>query len=331
MTILGIAFSMALPITPIHHRLRTRTGQIVAVGRVLNRQRFRPSLLQNIVGGATLLGAAALGYGAIKLSGAAGYTPIEAPVGSAKMGYLSKRRYGPGYDPNYRKVGHRYSRRAISKRMVARPRYRAGRRNMKIPRLELKFYDQDTSQGTVSASGEITTLLSGASAGIVVGTNQTNRIGRKITIKALTIKGVWFKNNATAAENNDVVRISVLLDRQANGALPAYSDIYTTGADDLLGFNELYNTNRFKTLCTDTFTLNFNCAQGNGTTILLVGEQKYYEKHLTLNYPIEYNNTVGTSGTIDEIMSNNLLLVMSSLHGVSSRTFSTRVRFVDGI
>ena len=98
-----------------------------------------------------------------------------------------------------------------------------GRRNpiralMSAPRrqVEFKWYDTyvSTSAGYNSAFIQLLQVNSGTS-GINVGSGASDRIGRKIQIKSLSIR-CWFLNQTTAYYN--LCRFMVVVDRQSNGA-----------------------------------------------------------------------------------------------------------------
>lgn len=309
---------MALPLTPIHHRLRTRTGQIIAAGRFANRRRqaFRPSLLQNLVGAAAVGGAALLGYGATRAVGAQGYTPRK----------MSVRKRGPRYDPNYRSKRHRSM---IYK--TPRGRYGAGRKTLTIPKPELHFFDHAYLQNGITATGEIVSLITASAAGITVGTGAQNRLGRKIFVKNITIRLKLIQNNVTASGSPAMVRVAMIQDRQANGANPSYSDIFKTGViPDELCYNELFYSNRFKTWMNKFCVMEWHGGEGNGTTFLLLGAQKFIQKTFEINQVVQYDNSVGTTGTIDEIMSNNFVMAFAASDSNVQYELGIRVRFTNG-
>jgi len=60
---------------------------------------------------------------------------------------------------------------------------------------------------------------------IASGSGFNNRIGRKIEMQSLHVTGL-ITQTGTATTQNDYARICVVYDRQTNGAVPAYTDIF---------------------------------------------------------------------------------------------------------
>nr|UOF76876.1 capsid protein [Cressdnaviricota sp.] len=58
------------------------------------------------------------------------------------------------------------------------------------------------------------------------GSGFNNRIGRKIDLKSLHLTGL-IAQTGTASTTNDYARICVIYDRQTNGVLPTYAEIFT--------------------------------------------------------------------------------------------------------
>lgn len=74
---------------------------------------------------------------------------------------------------------------------------------------------------TLNTTGQITPVNLIAS-----GSGFNNRIGRKIDMQSLHLNGVCVQTG-TATTTNDYARICIVYDRQTNGAIPNFSDIFT--------------------------------------------------------------------------------------------------------
>ncbi len=187
-------------------------------------------------------------------------------------------------------------------------------------RAEWKFHDL-----TVNTSSQF------QSTGVVVasmnlipqGTTERQRIGRKCTVRAIDWRYDVGLATSISTDADDVVRIILFVDRQANGATAAVLDILET-ADYQQHYN-LANRGRFRFLMDRTISIAPVAAGGNGTS------QDSFVRHIAgrftmyLNLPIEFNSTTGALG---EIRSNNIgvLFISKSSNRSDFRSFM-RLRF----
>lgn len=107
---------------------------------------------------------------------------------------------------------------------------------------ELKFCDVSVSQAvTFNAVTFGAGVLLNA---IAQGTDASNRIGRKITIKSLLIRMQW-KLGGTSTFGSPL-RVLVVYDKQANATAPAITDVLAL--DEFFSCNNLANRDRFVTI-----------------------------------------------------------------------------------
>ncbi len=187
--------------------------------------------------------------------------------------------------------------------------------------IELKFHDVDIDD-TVIATGAI---IQAAVNLIAQGVGESQRVGRKVTVRQIGWKWQIKLAGATSKANtSDVVRVMMVLDKQANLALPAVLDILETSS--FLSFNNLSNKKRFRTLMDRTYTLKADAGGGDGTTEDY-GEDVIYDSfHKRVNIPIEFN---AAAGAITEITSNNIVILLASENGTSAFLSKVRLRFSD--
>ena len=126
--------------------------------------------------------------------------------------------------------------------------------------LELKFRDFSTDLPTMATAGTIRESM----VTISQGTGESQRIGRKCTIKAINWR---FKvelpiTTGTSAQPSDVVRIILYLDKQCNGAAATVTNILENALYQ--SFNNLANKSRFRTLMDRTYDMNYTAAAGDG-------------------------------------------------------------------
>ncbi len=196
---------------------------------------------------------------------------------------------------------------------------------------ELKFHDQDVNDPGVAGSGTIFTNASAEASLLRIpeGNGASARIGRKITVRQINwrfeIKLAEADGVANPA-NDTTVRVLLYLDKQANGAAAAVTDIVV--ASNFQSFNNLSNSKRFRTLMDRTYNLNRPSGGGNGTTSDWAGlrvSDTFFKK---VNIPIEYNSTA-TDGSLATIRSNNINMLIFGSTADAVFTSKMRIRYSD--
>lgn len=208
---------------------------------------------------------------------------------------------------------------------------------------ELKFNDETGPNFTIPTTGSIW----GAFCSIPQGTGESQRIGRKATFKKFLLKGTLNIATTTHASHcHDSVRLMLVQDTQANGTLPNVGDILD--GPNIRSFNNLENSNRFRTLADKMFHINTTAATasraaytedpgtaaapngGGYTNPAMIEEYGGNDKQISLykdfQIPVEWS---GSTGATAEIRSNNILLVAISQRGVASLEFESRTRYLD--
>lgn len=189
---------------------------------------------------------------------------------------------------------------------------------------EKKFHDVDVDDGSIAQNG---TILNGGTLNtIATGTGESARIGRKIVIRNINWRwNLHQQSAASASAMANCYRIIFYLDRQANGATAAVTDILET--DNYQSFLNLANSSRFRILYDKKVVFNPNIA-GNGTANDS-GEmfhQGSFNKKCAIR--IEYS---GTDGTLGVVRSNNLGLLILGKENTTSGILDSklRLRFTD--
>ncbi len=189
-------------------------------------------------------------------------------------------------------------------------------------RPELKFFDTTKAATAAPVAGLISdgTLLNMAEGN----TDQT-RIGNKITLKSVMMRGaVRLPTTAGVASTSDVVRIFLFHDKQANGAAPAVTDILTSA--NYRAFNNVDNSDRFLTFASFDAALDIKCGAGDGTT------NEYGEATLSffmkkqLNLPIKYKSN---NGDVTDLASSNIGVLTISKDGIVVVDYIARVKYTD--
>ena len=181
---------------------------------------------------------------------------------------------------------------------------------------ELKYIDVGSNTQTLTAG--VFTFSAGALLnGCIQGSDATNRIGRKIVIKSLLLRGDV--RLSTTSVGGSPVRILVVYDKQANATAPAITDILDV--DAYTGRMNLNNRDRFVILMdfiTDPISINGNFCQN----------VKIYKK---CNLESVFNS--GNAGTVGDITSGSIYLFAAQTGNITtanaSFVFRSRIRFLD--
>ena len=191
---------------------------------------------------------------------------------------------------------------------------------------EKKFFDTVRASFTPATTGTIANLSLNL---IPQGVTESERVGRKCTIKNVTIRGqVLMNTTATAANTATIVRIIVYLDKQANGQTAAVTDILDSATE--FSFNNMSNKGRFITLGQERIALSCPSGSGRGSTdTLSYGENvAAYFFNKEVNIPVEFST--GGTGAITEIRSNNIgVLAIQGSQALANMEYISRVRFTD--
>lgn len=187
---------------------------------------------------------------------------------------------------------------------------------------ELKFFD--TTVGSLfDATGEV--LSGGQLCLIPQGVTESTRVGRKCVIKSIQARGVISFLPAAGTTGTDTVSLFLVLDKQANGAAAAFTDIFV-GTNAVRALRNMANSSRFMIIKRWDIPMNSTA----GVSGAYSNNKKIFRYYKRCNIPIEYSST---TGAITEIRSNNIFLAGGSdtdLDDVTGIAANFRVRFSDG-
>lgn len=191
---------------------------------------------------------------------------------------------------------------------------------------EMKFKDVEVAAAQLSQGATIAN--SGTINVIAQGPGESERIGRKCTIKNVFYKynvSIPEQHEVTTPSNGDTIRVILYLDKQCNGETAAATDILETA--DIHSYRNLANSGRFTILSDRIHVLNYATMASEAANQLahsqLVREFSIYKK---CNVPIEYN---ATTGAIAEIRSNNLGFLFICKEGNGGIDGTVRLRYSD--
>lgn len=187
---------------------------------------------------------------------------------------------------------------------------------------EKKYLDTTKGNTTVTSPGVI---LSNTLVGMVEGTGESQRVGRRVFVKGIFIKGrITLPVTSDPTLTSDQARFIVYQDRQCNAAAAAVTDILQTAS--IYSFRNLDNSKRFKILYDHTFDLNSQSTK-NITTVEFGECVVGLNINIPINASVSYNSTNG--GTIADITENNFGIMAISSSGQVNTQYVARVRYSD--
>jgi hypothetical protein len=202
---------------------------------------------------------------------------------------------------------------------------------------EAKAIDIPATAAAFSTTA-VFTLLNG----MVPGTGSNNRVGRKISMKSLAIRGFVRYKQVGTAPSDDYLRIIVFYDRQPNGAAPAFGDVIQATDNgggtttDAIGPLNINNADRFKVLRDIYWSTPYALAAEG---VALAAKQNIqdctranYKMFIKLNGLEEHFNA-GVAGTIADITTGSIFMMTVSRTAAANaqyeQVFSTRMRYMD--
>jgi len=201
-------------------------------------------------------------------------------------------------------------------------------RNVSSIRVEKKVVDLNHALVAIENATGTPTLLNGC----VAGSQNYQRIGRKINLKSLQIRGHLFPSDTTT--NTCLVRMLIVFDKQSNGAAPTWGDVIKsqniagTTSSTVTDMLNLDNRDRFEVIRDKTWSFNYG-ESSNGYSPC-PGSYEITEYIRLSDRPTVYN--AGTAGTVGDIQSGSLYVFwfcdQAAVTGASV-DISYRTRFVD--
>lgn len=180
---------------------------------------------------------------------------------------------------------------------------------------ELKYVDTTLSSGTTrcDTTGDLILLN-----GTIHGDDVLDRVGRKFTMRSLECH-LWAKVTASTGVDQ-VQRVMVVLDKQANGAAPIITDVLVSAAPNAM--KNLNNAARFTILHDEFYHLNASAEADSQKA------WKFYQRFII---PVQFNS--GNAGTVADINSGSLYFIClgSEVRGNTAGDINgrVRVRFTD--
>jgi len=188
------------------------------------------------------------------------------------------------------------------------------RRNMK----ELKVIDQEQTASAIDSTGDVTFIN-----GVATGTDFTDRVGRKIYMKSISIRFHIVPATTSQATGN-YVRLLVIYDSQTNGAAPLVADVLRSAS--YLSHMNLNNRDRFKILMDKTFCMNCTTYTAGALTAGSPVPKKFnlYKK---LSHEVIFQ---GTANTVGSVATGGIFVIpIAAADDIDALAFTSRIRFED--
>ncbi len=191
---------------------------------------------------------------------------------------------------------------------------------------ELKFHDVDLDDAAIATAGAITPTINIIPQGVT----EKTRVGRKCTIRAINWRyrmSLPELDAGASPSNGDVVRVVMYLDKQANKATAAVTDLLESA--NFQSFNSLANKGRFRVLHDKMYDINYMAlASDNAGVVSSPQVQMSGEFYGKVNIPIEFDDSAST-GVISTITSNNLGVLLIGATAAAGFDSKIRLRFSD--
>jgi len=196
---------------------------------------------------------------------------------------------------------------------------------------ERKVIDIPVGSVDVNTTGSFT-LLNGCEQG----SDYTDRIGRKIFMKSLFIRGMVSTQPSLAptapqSAPSQTARMVILIDSQPNGSTPIVTDLLNTASP----FSQLNlnNRDRFRILADETFVFGPLASSNTATQSWAYADQQaaLVERYIKLRHETIFNS--GNAGTIGDITTGSILMFVAQDTGITvanpTLNFRARIRYTD--
>lgn len=192
-----------------------------------------------------------------------------------------------------------------------------------------KKYLDDNSGGPINIASGVGTKLVQHFPDVSNGSGPSERVGRKITVKGLYIKGkITIPTHTNHFDSDQRIRIIVYIDTQHNGSATGPNLASLLQSSNIDAFYNLNETGRYKYLYDKVHTLNQN-GSGNGTASDAYTICRNFKINLPMDCMVQYT---GTTGAITGLTNNNI-----GMHAVCDNIAATaptvewhsRLRYID--
>lgn len=180
---------------------------------------------------------------------------------------------------------------------------------------EWKWFDDTMSSTASIVNGTVIDSI----CKIPQGTNVSERIGNKITVKSISLRGYSYLDQQTTQLSNGLVRIILFIDKQSVGYTASVSDVLAV--TDFISHVNLHNSDRFIILKDKVFDIELQTC----TTASTEATWKPWQIYTKVNVDVDYAGSAAAIPTVNNIG----VLLIASGNWVNGAIASTRVRYID--
>lgn len=206
---------------------------------------------------------------------------------------------------------------------------------------ERKYYDSEFSGTLTTIGGDWTgTEVDPATLNTlcvpVTGNDINNRIGRKIDVLSIKIRGaiVWpSQTNQTAADTCSQVRVILYQDKQTNATQAQGEQLINSGgaSQALYMFQNPASFGRFRVLKDKMYSVGNPSITYDGTNVEQSGLARNFKMNVKFKKPVRINFNSTNGGTVADIVDNSFHIIVGAIVGTSTTVFQykSRVVYVD--
>lgn len=191
-----------------------------------------------------------------------------------------------------------------------------------VGKAEKKFFDTSiVNVADVSAGAVLNSLCL-----VPQGTTDQTRVGNKITLKNINLRGFASNDDAAAGTlQPGILRVILFVDKQANGATATVTDILQSAS--ISSFRNMDQVDRFVILKDQFYKTVVTVTNSTGTPHSDQGNT-LWKMSVKCNIDVHFSST---TGAITELKSNNVgLLYVTDQTTCNAATLGTaRVKFID--
>lgn len=205
------------------------------------------------------------------------------------------------------------------------PRPLQGRYQYNVPDFEKKFLDTDIGADI----GQIADTLDKSNLNVIVqGDGESERLGRKVTVRNIYCQGSLTLVPATAAATTSTrVKLMVIVDTQTNKATFATAAFLESDAID--SYRNLAYQTRFKVLWSRTYTFNVSGAAPSGAAYIFGEGKKNFRMGKKCNIPIEFDNSAETGAVGTQTVNSIHLVAIAEDNNIVTLAGTARIRYTD--
>jgi len=192
---------------------------------------------------------------------------------------------------------------------------------------ELKRVDLGTKNPAFDTTGTVDYLLNG----LDLGSSSWNRVGRRIRMTKLEIRGVYYPD-ISAASGPSYARTVVFYDKQCNGTIPTWGTIFNTttfngsSSNGPFSMPNIYNEKRFEILWDNTIVFGEVNVAGNVYSNANPGAIPM-DHCIDLDHETTYD--AGTAGDVTDINTGSLVIKFIATTSGVNASFQSRVHFYE--